>query len=46
MPGSLSPSSTSVDDTAVEPVAVTGPGHLLRVTLLMAGSCLPILGRS
>jgi MFS family permease len=25
-------------------VAASGPAHLLRVTLLMAGSCLPILG--
>lgn len=44
MPGSVPPSPVAVDDTAVEPVAVTGPAHLLRVTLLMAGSCLPILG--
>jgi len=28
----------------LSPVAASGPAHLLRVTLLMAGSCLPILG--
>ncbi|MFF4584979.1 MFS transporter [Streptomyces sp. NPDC001388] len=45
MPGSaLPPSPTAVDDAAPSPVAVSGPAHLLRVTLLMAGSCLPILG--
>ncbi|NUS78859.1 MAG: MFS transporter [Streptomyces sp.] len=44
MPGSLPPSPTVADDAAVSPVAVSGPAHLLRVTLLMAGSCLPILG--
>ncbi|NEB02850.1 MFS transporter [Streptomyces sp. SID13726] len=44
MPGSVPPSPAAVDTTAVEPVPVTGPAHLLRVTLLMAGSCLPILG--
>ncbi|MFF8969114.1 MFS transporter [Streptomyces sp. NPDC014995] len=49
MPGSVPPPSpTAVDDTAPapspSPVAVSGPAHLLRVTLLMAGSCLPILG--
>ncbi|NUR42749.1 MAG: MFS transporter, partial [Streptomyces sp.] len=43
MPGPLPPSPTVADDTAVSPVAVSGPAHLLRVTLLMAGSCLPIL---
>ncbi|MGW1025227.1 MFS transporter [Streptomyces sp. NPDC002577] len=44
MPGSVPPSPTAVDDAAPSPVAVSGPAHLLRVTLLMAGSCLPILG--
>ncbi|MGW4912597.1 MFS transporter [Streptomyces sp. NPDC004270] len=45
MPGSVPPPSpTTVDDAAPSPVAVSGPAHLLRVTLLMAGSCLPILG--
>ncbi|MGQ4434855.1 MULTISPECIES: MFS transporter [unclassified Streptomyces] len=44
MPASLpSPSPTAVDDTPSS-VAVSGPAHLLRVSLLMAGSCLPILG--
>ncbi|MFI6034276.1 MFS transporter [Streptomyces sp. NPDC051315] len=45
MPGSAPPPSPlAVDDAAPSPVAVSGPAHLLRVTLLMAGSCLPILG--
>ncbi|AZQ38364.1 MFS transporter [Streptomyces cyaneochromogenes] len=46
MPGSVSPTppSATVDDAAPSPLAVSGPAHLLRVTLLMAGSCLPILG--
>jgi len=45
MPGSVpSPPPAVVADTAPSPVAVSGPAHLLRVTLLMAGSCLPILG--
>lgn len=45
MPGSVPPpSATAADDTAPPPMAVSGPAHLLRVTLLMAGSCLPILG--
>ena len=45
MPSSVPPPSpTVVDDTAPSHVAVSGPTHLLRVTLLMAGSCLPILG--
>ncbi|GAA4052494.1 MFS transporter [Streptomyces shaanxiensis] len=46
MPGSVSPTppSATVDDVAPSPVAASGPAHLLRVTLLMAGSCLPILG--
>lgn len=45
MPGSAPPPSpVAVDDAAPSPVAVSGPAHLLRVTLLMAGSCLPILG--
>ncbi|MFF7844582.1 MFS transporter [Streptomyces ossamyceticus] len=45
MPGSVPPMSPPAADTAPSsPVAVSGPAHLLRVTLLMAGSCLPILG--
>lgn len=44
MPGSVPLTPTAVDDTAPSPVPVSGPAHLLRVTLLMAGSCLPILG--
>jgi MFS family permease len=45
MPGSVPPPpSAAVDDDIPSPVSVTGPAHLLRVTLLMAGSCLPILG--
>ena len=38
-----SPTPTAVEDTPTEQ-AVSGPGHRLRLTLLMAGSCLPILG--
>jgi MFS family permease len=45
MPGSVpSPSLTMADAAPASPVTVSGPAHLLRVTLLMAGSCLPILG--
>jgi MFS family permease len=44
VPGSVSLPPTAVDDAAPSPVAASGPAHLLRVTLLMAGSCLPILG--
>ncbi|MGI5459129.1 MFS transporter [Streptomyces sp. CA-249302] len=44
MPGAVPPSPAAVDDAAPSPVAVSGPAHRLRVTLLMAGSCLPILG--
>ncbi|WOX07479.1 MFS transporter [Streptomyces sp. N50] len=45
MPGSVpSPFSAAVDDAAPSSVPVSGPAHLLRVSLLMAGSCLPILG--
>ncbi|MEU8986978.1 MFS transporter [Streptomyces sp. NPDC048558] len=45
MPGSVTPPSPTTPDAApASPVAVTGPAHLLRVALLMAGSCLPILG--
>ncbi|XUL93785.1 MFS transporter [Streptomyces galilaeus] len=45
MPGSVpSPSPTAVGDAPPSSVPVSGPAHLLRVTLLMAGSCLPILG--
>ncbi|MFF3845707.1 MFS transporter [Streptomyces sp. NPDC002328] len=38
-----SPTPTAVEDTPTEQ-AVSGAGHRLRITLLMAGSCLPILG--
>ncbi|MFI1566565.1 MFS transporter [Streptomyces sp. NPDC020490] len=47
MPGSVPlPPSAAADDAVAgpPPVGVSGPAHLLRVTLLMAGSCLPILG--
>ncbi|MDQ0716797.1 MFS family permease [Streptomyces luteogriseus] len=45
MPGSVPPPPpAAIDAAAPSPVAVSGPAHLLRVTLLMAGSCLPILG--
>jgi MFS family permease len=44
MPGSVPLSPAAVGDAAPSPVAVSGSAHLLRVTLLMAGSCLPILG--
>lgn len=45
MPSSVPPPSpTAVDDAAPSPLATSGPAHLLRVILLMAGSCLPILG--
>ncbi|MBA2950168.1 MFS transporter [Streptomyces himalayensis] len=44
MPGSVPPSPAAVDDVTPSPVPVSGPARLLRVTLLMAGSCLPILG--
>ncbi|MEX1651769.1 MFS transporter [Streptomyces pseudovenezuelae] len=44
MPGSVPPPPAPIDVTAPPAVAVSGPAHLLRVTLLMAGSCLPILG--
>ncbi|MEV6947557.1 MFS transporter [Streptomyces sp. NPDC051172] len=45
MPASVPPpSAAAAEDAASSPVAVSGRAHLLRVTLLMAGSCLPILG--
>ncbi|WP_128437404.1 MFS transporter [Streptomyces cyaneus] len=48
MPGSALPPHAvdvdDVDDVVASPVPVSGAAHLLRVTLLMAGSCLPILG--
>ncbi|MFC8241437.1 MFS transporter [Streptomyces chartreusis] len=47
MPASVpplpSPPSEAVADDRPEQT-VSGPGHRLRLTLLMAGSCLPILG--
>lgn len=36
--------SAVVGDDSLSEQTVTGPGHRLRITLLMAGSCLPILG--
>jgi MFS family permease len=43
MPAAASPPVPAIDpDAAVLPV--TGGAHRLRVTLLMAGACLPILG--
>ncbi|MFI0515676.1 MFS transporter [Streptomyces sp. WSLK1-5] len=45
MPGSVPPTSFPAAEAAPpSPVAASGPAHVLRVTLLMAGSCLPILG--
>ncbi|MDO0910642.1 MFS transporter [Streptomyces sp. DT2A-34] len=44
MPGSVPPPAAADVEDAASPVPVSGPAHLLRVTLLMAGSCLPILG--
>lgn len=44
MPGPVPPFPAETDESAPPPVPVSGPAHLLRVTLLMAGSCLPILG--
>ncbi|MGK3941992.1 MFS transporter [Streptomyces caeruleatus] len=45
MPGSVPPTSFPPAEAAPpSPVAASGPAHVLRVTLLMAGSCLPILG--
>ncbi|MFE0256264.1 MFS transporter [Streptomyces sp. NPDC059010] len=45
MPGAMSPTPpTAAMDGAASSVAASRPAHLLRVTLLMAGSCLPILG--
>ncbi|GHG88542.1 MFS transporter [Streptomyces lanatus] len=43
MPGSVPPPA-AVDDAVSSTLPVSGPAHRLRVTLLMAGSCLPILG--
>lgn len=47
MPAPVSPLPSPPSGTAtVDPPerTVTGPGHRLRLTLLMAGACLPILG--
>ncbi|WP_105968104.1 MFS transporter [Streptomyces geranii] len=45
MPAPVPPSpSSAVADGAPPEETVSGPGHRLRITLLMAGSCLPILG--
>jgi MFS family permease len=45
MTGSVPPPPpAAVDAPAPSAVAVSGSAHRLRVTLLMAGSCLPILG--
>ncbi|MDX3275091.1 MFS transporter [Streptomyces scabiei] len=43
LPPLPSPPSDPVADAPSEQV-VSGPGHRLRLTLLMAGACLPILG--
>ncbi|QOV34680.1 MFS transporter [Streptomyces ferrugineus] len=43
MPGSV-PSPVAETDAVASPPPVSGPAHVVRVTLLMAGSCLPILG--
>ncbi|TMR99001.1 MFS transporter [Nonomuraea basaltis] len=42
MPPSVPPSPPAAEDPPEQ--IVSGPGHRLRITLLMAGSCLPILG--
>lgn len=48
MPPSVPPAPSSslpaVDADVLSQETVSGPGHRLRITLLMAGSCLPILG--
>ncbi|KUL31620.1 MFS transporter [Streptomyces regalis] len=44
MPASSPLPSTTIDESAPPPVSVSGPAHRLRVTALMAGSCLPVLG--
>jgi MFS family permease len=44
MPASVPLPSTTLDESAPPPVGVSGPAHRLRVTALMAGSCLPVLG--
>ncbi|WP_327348309.1 MFS transporter [Streptomyces europaeiscabiei] len=36
--------SAAIDESAPPSVSVSGPAHLLRVSALMAGSCLPVLG--
>lgn len=43
LPPLPSPPSGAVADAPPEKI-VSGPGHRLRLTLLMAGACLPILG--
>lgn len=40
----LLPASPSDDDLGPTVVDVTGAAHKLRISLLMAGSCLPVLG--
>ncbi|MEU2339144.1 MFS transporter [Streptomyces sp. NPDC013172] len=45
MPVPVPPPPPSTTDASVPTEqVVTGPGHRLRLTLLMAGACLPILG--
>ncbi|GAQ63742.1 MFS transporter [Streptomyces scabiei] len=44
MPAAVPLPSDVIDDSAPPPVSVSGPAHLLRVTALMMGSCLPVLG--
>ncbi|MFJ9566383.1 MFS transporter [Streptomyces fuscichromogenes] len=44
MPAPAPQPPTVTDESAPPPVSVSGPAHLLRVTALMTGSCLPVLG--
>ncbi|MFF7640861.1 MFS transporter [Streptomyces canus] len=47
MPAPVSPLPSPPSDAAADALpeqTVSGPGHRLRLTLLMAGACLPILG--
>jgi MFS family permease len=44
MPAPATPPAVSDVPPQAAGIAVSGPGHRLRLTLLMAGSCLPILG--
>lgn len=44
VPPSPCPSLPTADEDVLSQETVTAPGHRTRITLLMAGSCLPILG--